>query len=916
MANFVPGDASPIAQITPWSPDWSFLEQVYGVTQMRYDKGFNMVKNLYNSVLNNPLTNDQNQAFRNEMFQKIQGSLKNVSALDLANPTNVMRAQKLLDPITDDKELAYDMYVTKYHNGQKELMNSYKNSMDSKVRDKYSDYSKMDIQFAEDDLKKAKRGDGSITSVQPRDFTPFENINEYLNEQGKKAKLQVKLAKPDGKGYIHIYTNGKAAEEPFSVWAGTMLGAEKFKRQFDVIGRVTAESQVRDLVAQGMSRADATTKIAGDLAKSYTESQKIESTELSNNLNDLELEINTIKKSYPNGVPSSRTDIADRYNKLLEARYKIYKAKSEADTEVKNIESDAVNYTSNNLSRIYSNQARKQAAIAWGVGTADATSDVDIKPDQKVIADMNRAASNANAAADRAQRWQMHKDKMELGKQKMAKAEEIAKMKLKAEGKLPDESYIGTYLGTAITGVKALSEAGSKNRDDLFNAAFGGQNGLINLIVKEGKDASKYHQVLSKVSQMSGNPNIELNDNELGILKAYANLVNYRTALPDLKKDRTAADQLLYNLAGFTYKQSTKALEAYTGAGKTKEGMKYAEAFSSSIAAMKGVTQELTNISKGYRNIANRIYNYNSGTVKAGYEAAKVISRLDDGTPIFDLSGLSEAQQQSLSQTIPAEFDTKTRPVGSIYDMTLPTPAEIFAMFNTANTATITTTGEKINPEVMKDIARKSVSDIFGDAFTASFDPGAEKVIIDLLLSPTSKTAKELKIKAGEGEKVRVEIPYAQIKSNSALKRFQAGIKLNSVNYDSFGIMEEFSRNKSARVEGPSYMEKTGFDFVATGMKNNYGQYGVNLDFKMINPQTKVVENLSKFVKLDPSNLSNYSDVSDVINNQWTNYLNASGAWNTQFDSETLVSLKDDLTDEEKDLLDADADANSEDEGE
>jgi hypothetical protein len=56
--------------------------------------------------------------------------------------------------------------------------------------------------------------------------------------------------------------------------------------------------------------------------------------------------------------------------------------------------------------------------------------------------------------------------------------------------------------------------------------------------------------------------------------------------------------------------------------------------------------------------------------------------------------------------------------------------------------------------------------------------------------------------------------------------------------------------------------------------------------------------------------------VSDVINNQWTNYLNASGAWNTQFDSETLVSLKDDLTDEEKDLLDADADANSEDEGE
>jgi len=273
MANFVPNDANPIADIKPWSPDWSFLSQVYGVTQARFDKGFNQVKSLYNSVLNSPLTNGDNQKFRQDMFEKIQASLRNVSALDLSDPTNVMRAQSLLDPITDDKEIAYDMYVTKHHNQQKSLMDSYKNSTDAKVRAQYSDYSKLDLMFAEDDLRKAKRGDGSITSVQPRDFTPFEDINEYLSNAAKDAKLQVKFASPDGKGYIMTYTNGKYAEVPFSNWAAMTMG-NRFDRQFGVIGRVTAENQIRDLMSQGMTREQATQQVASTISGDYMKSQK------------------------------------------------------------------------------------------------------------------------------------------------------------------------------------------------------------------------------------------------------------------------------------------------------------------------------------------------------------------------------------------------------------------------------------------------------------------------------------------------------------------------------------------------------------------------------------------------------------------------------------------------------------------
>ena len=336
MANFVQGDASPIADIKPWSPDWSFLSQVYGVTQARFDKGFNQVKSLYNSVLNSPLTNSQNQQFRSDMFEKIQASLRNVSALDLSDPTNVMRAQSLLDPISNDKELAYDMYVTKHHGAQKSIMDSYKNSTDAKVRAQYSDYSKLDIGFAEDDMRQAKRGDGSITSIQPRDFTPFEDINEYLSSAAKDAKLQVKFANPDGKGYIMTYTNGKYAEVPFSNWAAMTMG-NRFDRQFGVIGRVTAENQVRDLISQGMTRTQATQEVAKTLSGDYMASQKSDVEETATNLTDVMSQLQTIKDLYPEGIPSGRKDVLEKYTKLAELRVQLSTNQNQSEDEIKKI---------------------------------------------------------------------------------------------------------------------------------------------------------------------------------------------------------------------------------------------------------------------------------------------------------------------------------------------------------------------------------------------------------------------------------------------------------------------------------------------------------------------------------------------------------------------------------------------------
>ena len=221
-------------------------------------------------------------------------------------------------------------------------MDSYKNSTDAKVRAQYSDYSKLDLMFAEDDLRKAKRGDGSITSVQPRDFTPFEDINEYLSGAAKEAKLQVKFASPDGKGYIMTYTNGKYAEAPFSNWAAMTMG-NRFDRQFGVIGRVTAENQIRDLIGQGMSREQATQQVAKTISADYMKSQQVDVEETATNLTGVDQQIQTIKDLYPQGIPSGRADVLQKYEKLLQLRYELNSSKTQSEGEIKKIEEDPEN---------------------------------------------------------------------------------------------------------------------------------------------------------------------------------------------------------------------------------------------------------------------------------------------------------------------------------------------------------------------------------------------------------------------------------------------------------------------------------------------------------------------------------------------------------------------------------------------
>ena len=102
--------------------------------------------------------------------------------------------------------------------------------------------------------------------------------------------------------------------------------------------------------------------------------------------------------------------------------------------------------------------------------------------------------------------------------------------------------------------------------------------------------------------------------------------------------------------------------------------------------------------------------------------------------------------------------------------------------------------------------------------------------------------------------------------------------------------MESFSKNRYSTIEAPSYMEKTGFDFTATGARDSEGKYGASITYTMLNPSTKKKQQFTKFVYMDQNDPSSFYNLSENINSIWTNYQMQTGNWEKQFSNSSLIS--------------------------
>lgn len=279
MATYLQGVTDTIPVVNPYQPDFENIQQTMNMLQQRYNQGFSAVNNIYNQVLNTPLSDQANLLARKQFIEQSRKKLKDLSSVDLSIPENQQTAEKIFSPFWEDDLMLQDAEMTRWYNGEIQKAFATRDSQDEKVRAQYNDVAVRYLQNGLDQLQKAGRDQQLYNKLEKRRFVPFQNLESYLNEQAQKAGLKIEWTSAKGP-YLISTTGGSRSIPSFETFAHNMLG-NNFTEQFRVMGVVEKEERSRFIRQAQPFLTDKKVSeviakdVVGEISKSVTEKRKV-----------------------------------------------------------------------------------------------------------------------------------------------------------------------------------------------------------------------------------------------------------------------------------------------------------------------------------------------------------------------------------------------------------------------------------------------------------------------------------------------------------------------------------------------------------------------------------------------------------------------------------------------------------------
>ena len=316
MAIYYPGSNDYISQLQPTAPDIAFDSQVIGGKQAQYDKNHARVSTLYGSILNSPVTREENIRAKDEFFKIIDNDIKRMAGLDFSLNSNVQAAASVFQSIYTNKNIVKDMVWTKNFNNEMNRAEAFKNCTDPDAcGGQYWEEGERYMQYKRQEFKNATSAEAmSFSNVK---YVPYKNIMNEAIKLAKESGLSIKTDKILG-SYVVTTKNGQQLISPLTKLFNETLGRDP---QLQEMYKTKAYVDRKDWIYNKLRIGEYSNENEAHLGYIREKTNQVQ-TALLNAADNLEVDLGhltekfeLLKSQYNNG---QFVEGSEKYNQLIE----------------------------------------------------------------------------------------------------------------------------------------------------------------------------------------------------------------------------------------------------------------------------------------------------------------------------------------------------------------------------------------------------------------------------------------------------------------------------------------------------------------------------------------------------------------------------------------------------------------------
>ena len=228
MPSYLTNIPTYIPKVQPYTPNFNLFSSVNQFKQGQYDANKQQLSNLYGSLLNSPLTREDNIEAREKFFKTIDQDIKKISRMDLSLKQNVNVAKGVFNQLLDNKNISHDMAWTKNFQKEGQRSQAFKNCKDPEEcggswwegGDRYLNYHKEAYKNADPN---------SAMNMRSPSYVPQQDVMKKAMDLAKEADLSVKQDQVSGQ-WIVTTKNGQQLVGPLmSLFSGTLAKDGKIR---------------------------------------------------------------------------------------------------------------------------------------------------------------------------------------------------------------------------------------------------------------------------------------------------------------------------------------------------------------------------------------------------------------------------------------------------------------------------------------------------------------------------------------------------------------------------------------------------------------------------------------------------------------------------------------------------------------